>query len=250
MLKRMSGAMLAACLLAVFVTDVSAQPGGGGRRGGGFGLRGLISMPEVQKEISLSEADAEKITKALDELRPPRGERNQGNENFRELSEEERQKRMEEFRKQFEETAKKMDDKIKSMVTEEQWKRLGELRLQREGVGSLNRAEVATSLKLTDDQKEKIKKVFADLGPQFGRGPGGGRPRGGDGGAPPNFEEIRKEMQQRQEKLKTDVLAVLTPEQKLSWEGLQGAKFTFPEPPPFGGRGDRGDRGQRPAGDQ
>lgn len=238
MKRLLSYAVLVAGVLAMTSSLALAQPDGQGRRGGrggffGFGLEGLIAMPEVQKELKLSDEDAAKITKKLEELRPARGT-GAGFQDFQNLSQEERQKRMEEFRKQREESAKKVEEALKADLTADQFKRLNELRLQREGLGmSIERPEVADKLKLTSEQKEKVKTVIAANRPQFGRG-------GGQGGERPS----REEMQQRREKFQADLMAVLTPEQKTAWENLQGAKFTFPERPP-GGRG--GNRPNRPA---
>jgi Spy/CpxP family protein refolding chaperone len=238
-MKRLATCALAAMsLVAVLASSALAQQDGGrrGRGGfgggfGGFGLGGLIAMPEVQKELGLSEADAKKLTDDLAALRP---QRTGGGGDFRNLSQEERQKRFEEMRKQGEETAKKTEEKLKASLTDAQFKRLGELRLQREGANSLERSEVADKLKLTTEQKDKIKKIAEEGRPQFGRG-------GNAGGDRPSPEEMRA----RREKRNADILAVLTPEQKTAWEGMQGAKFTFPERN-FGGGRNRGGN-QRPA---
>lgn len=232
--------LLAASLIAVTASAAMAQPGGGGRGrggfggfGGGFGLGGLVAMPEVQKELGLSEADAKKLNDEIAALRPQRTG-DGGGGNFRNLSQEERDKRFAEMRKQGEETAKKTEEKLKSSLTAAQFKRLSELRLQREGVGSLERTEIAEKLKLTTEQQAKIKTIAEANRPQFGGGNAGGGER-------PTPEEMRA----RREKRTADTLAVLTPEQKTAWDGMQGAKFTFPEGGP--GRGGRGGRGNRPA---
>lgn len=234
----------AASVVAVLASATWAQegrPDGRGRgRGFGFGggLGGLVAMPEVQKELKLSEGDAARLVAAIDELRPRPGQARGGFADFQNLSDEERQKRMEEFRKQMEESAKKIEEKIKSSLTEAQWKRLNELRLQREGVMSFDRAEIAEKLNFTPEQKDKLKELMAELRPQFG--PGRGRREGG--GGPPNFEEMRA----RREKATADIMALLTPEQKSKWEAMQGEKFEFPRPQ-FGGPGGGGRRGNRPA---
>lgn len=242
MSRCVSHGLVAACLVAFTASSLMAQEDGGQRRprgfGGGFGfgggLGGLVAMKEVQDELKLDADKVAALTKALEELRPQPGAGG-GFEGFRELSPEEREKRMAEFRKQMEETAKKVEEKIKTSVTDAQWKRLNELRLQREGASSLERADVAGQLKLSAEQKDKIKSLVSELRPQFGR-------RGGDngGGERPNFEEMRA----RREKLTADIFAVLTPEQKEVYEGLKGAKFDFPERRPGGG-GDG--RTRRPA---
>jgi Spy/CpxP family protein refolding chaperone len=235
----MKSLVVAAALMAMTSQLALAQPEGGGRRGGpgrmGGGLAGLMAMKEVQAELKLTDEDVKKIRAKLDELRPARGEGGGGNfRDFQNLSEEEREKRMEEGRQRMEEIGKKVEAALKANLTEDQLKRLKELRLQREDVASLDRAEVADDLKLSAEQKEKIKKLVADNRPRFGG------PRGGNaGGGPPS----REERQQRREKFRTDVMAVLTPEQKDAWAKLQGAKFEFPEPE----RGQGGGRRNRPA---
>ena len=219
--------LLTTSLLALSASTVMAQPGGQGRgqRGGrgGFGLGGLILMPEVQKELKLSEGDAAKISKSLEDLRPSmRGPQGGGTPN------------PEEMRKQRDEIQKKMDAKVKESVSADQWKRLNELRLQREGAAAIGRPDVAEALKLDGDQKAKIQPLVDELRPQFGRGGGGAQ------GAPPNFEDMR----QKRDKANAEILGMLTPEQKKTWEAMQGAKFACPEP----GRGrGAGGRPQRPS---
>lgn len=234
-MNRWKNSLVAAALvLAAASTFAYAQNeegrGRGGRLGGmgrGGGVDGLISMKEVQAELKLSEEDAKKLADKLAELRPQRGEGGGGRlRDFQNLSEEEREKRMAEFRARMEETAKKVDELLKAQLSPEQYQRLRELRVQREGLASLDRPQVAEELKLTAEQKEKIRKLLEENRPRFGQ-------RRGAGG-PPN----REEMQQRRQKLRTDVLAVLTEEQKSAWEKLKGAEFKFPQPE-GGGRRNR-----------
>ncbi len=221
--------IVTACLLALSASTLMAQPEGRGRgqRGGRGGLGGLLLMSEVQKELKLSEDDVAKLTKALEDLRPsmrgPGGGNNQDPEAFR---------------KQMDEVQKKIDAKVKESISADQWKRLNELRLQREGAASVRRPEVAAELKLTDEQKSKLKPLLDELRPQFGGGRGRGENGGGQGNQP-NFEEMRE----KRDKASAEILGLLTPEQKKTWEALQGAKFAFPER----GRGGAGGRPQRPA---
>lgn len=221
---------VAVCLVAVMSSTAMAQRGGGrGGFGGGMGLPGLIAMSEVQKEINLSEEKASELTKAVEDLRPRRG---QGERNFREMSEEERTK----LRKDMEDANSKIEEKIKSTLSAEQWKRLSELRLQLEGPMGLTRDDVAAQLKLTDEQKSKVQKLVGEMRSQMGRrDSGGGRA---------NFEE----MQQRREQLSSELLSVLTAEQKETFETLKGEKFDFPERRRSGGNaGSGGARRGRPA---
>lgn len=237
---------LVLCAALLCASPVLAQPGGGGGGRGGFrgmgggfgggGVAGLVAIEEVQKELSITDEQKAGLGKIQEEMRASfQGFDFQG---LRDLGEEERNKKMEEFRKKGQETAKKVEGQVKELLNEEQWARLGELRIQREGVGALSREEVAKDLALTDEQKEKIAKLSESLRPQFGRGgPGGG------GGERPNFEEIRAQ----REKTEGEILAVLTDDQKAKLEKMKGEKFDFPRPMFGGGQG--GGRGRRPAAD-
>ncbi|AMV20902.1 Spy/CpxP family protein refolding chaperone [Planctomyces sp. SH-PL14] len=241
---------LVLCAALLFASPVLAQPGGGGgggrggfrgMGGGGGGVAGLVGMEAVQKELSITDEQKAALGKIQEEMRASfQGFDFQA---LRDLSEEERNKKMEEFRKKGQESAKKVEGQVKELLNEEQWARLGELRIQREGVSALSREEVAKDLALTDEQKEKIAKLSESLRPQFGRGGPGG---GGGGGERPNFEEMRAQ----REKTEGEVMAVLTDDQKAKLEKMKGEKFEFPRPMFGGGQGGgQGGRGRRPAGD-
>ncbi len=241
-MQRSFTALLTAALVLASGLSVMAQPPGGrgGGRGpgfgGGFGGNSfLIGMEAVQKELAVTDAQKEKITKMQEEARAAF----QGGGNFRDMSDEERAK----LRTQMEERAKKTEETIKSMLDEKQYARLNELSLQQAGVMALSRPDVAEKLKLADDQKTKIRELAEANRP----GAGGGR-----GGFNPNAtqEERQKAMEEaraRREKFNTDVLAVLTADQKKSFEDMQGKKFEFPAFN-FGGPGGGGNRpgGGRP----
>lgn len=240
---------LLVCSALLLATPVFAQPGGGGGGRGGFGggrggfggggVSGLVRIAEVQKELGVTDEQKTEITKILEENRPMGGGFNR--EEFQNLSQEERTKRFEEMRKAGEETAKKIEEKVKGVLNEQQWTRLSELRIQREGVAALSRADVAEKLALSDEQKKEIAKLNESLRPQFGGGPGGG------GGERPNMEELRAQ----REKTQKEILAVLSEDQKESYEKLQGAKFEFPRPQFGGGQGggQGGGGRRRPGGD-
>ncbi len=256
--SRWRGLVLAMLCVALAPAISFAQQGrggaGGGRGGfgggfgGGTGVTGLLAMQEVQTELKLTDEQKTKLREAQSELRGGFGGGAGGNrEEIRNLSREERQKRMEEFRKQMEERTKKAEELVKGTLTADQSARLNQLRLQREGFQSLSRAEVAAALKVTDAQKEAIADILQAARPQ--RGAGGS----GAGGARPSAEEREKaatEAAERRKKTQADVEAVLTDDQKAEWTKLLGAKFEFPERPAGGGRGGRGGQGGGQGGGQ
>ena len=226
---------------------------GGGMMGGGMmgGVTGLVMMEEVRKELKLSEEQETKIRDMGAEMMQQafggfggRGGAGGGGGNrpdFQNMSEEERKKFRDEMQAKVAEQTKKAEESLKKVLTPEQNVRLNELRLQREGVQALGRAEVAGALKLTDAQNEAIAEILEAARPQRG-GPGGGGPGAGGpgGGFGRNLSEeertkMREEMEARRKKTQEDIELVMTEEQKAAWTKMQGAKFEFPERPSFGG---------------
>lgn len=234
-------------------------PGGGF---GGGGLMGLVQMPEVQKEIKLTDDQKGLVETMAKDLRE--GGQRPDRESFANLSDEQRRARFDEMRKAAEERAKQAEEGLKAALDEPQFARLNELRIQNEvqriGVYvALGRTEVADQLKLSQDQKDKIAKIAEANRPQFGGrgpgGPGGQRPEGGQrpqgqDGQRPDFQAIAAEMRARREKAEGEALAVLTADQKASFQKMQGAKFEFPAPQFGRGPGGQGggQPGQRPGG--
>lgn len=127
------------------------RPGGQGGPGGfGTGVTTLLAMPEVLKELGVSDEQKGLVDDMLKDLRPAAGGGGGFNrEDFQNLSEEERRKRFDEIRKQGEERAKKAEETAKLILEPKQFERLSQLRLQREGVTALERADVAEKLGLT-----------------------------------------------------------------------------------------------------
>jgi hypothetical protein len=199
---------------------------GQGQRGQGFGgpgggVTGLLAMPEVLKEIGVSDDQKGLIADMLQDLRPAGGGNRQDSQN---LSPEERQKRAEE-------RTKKADEMAKMILEPKQLDRLNQLRIQRDGVAALERAEIAEKLGLSKDQKDKIAQLReASRGERGGPGGGGqGGQRGQGGGSQEDREKARAEAQARRDKANADVLAVLTASQKETLEKMQGKKFEFPQ---------------------
>jgi len=171
-----------------------------------------------------------------------------------------------------------MDAKVKEILNPNQYNRYKELELQFMGVSALLRDDVAKKVGLSEKQVSDIQAILrggmrgpgapggaggaggqggfrgGQQGGQQGQGGNAGGQRGGQGqagaggqrgqggpGAPPNagaFEEMRKEQEAK-------VLAILTPQQKSTWESLKGKPFKFEmmQAPRSGGQGGRGGQG-------
>lgn len=228
-------AVLVGLLLAPAFSFAQGPGGGRGGRGGfgGGGVTGLLAMPEVQKEISITDEQKAELTKLGEAARGAGGAGGFDREAFQNLSEEERNKKFAEMRAAGEERAKKAEESIKTLLKPEQWSRLGELRAQREGTRAWSRAEVQKELGLTEEQVAKIKTLNEGQGQGGFGGPGGGRPNPDQ-----SEEEARKAREERDAKraaYEKDMAAVLTADQTAAWAKMQGAKFEFPARGGFGG---------------
>jgi Spy/CpxP family protein refolding chaperone len=209
------GAALALGATVLLAGSAMAQRGGfgfGGRgRGGG---PDMLSMPEVQTELKLSDEQKTKVMTLLDQLRE---ERQQQGQELRDLSQEERQKRGAEMRA----AANKL---VNAILNADQQKRYRQLRLQQQGMSALTEKDVADELKLTDEQRTKIQGIqdeqMANMRSAFQRG-------GGDGGRP-DFSAVRQRMEAMRKQTDEKIAAVLTDDQKKQWKDMLGASFTFP----------------------
>ena len=171
-------------MLLLAVQVASAQPPGGGRGRGGFGGGPggpgggpvpelmLLRIPEVREELGTKEDQNKQLDELISSIRPPE------RPNFEDLSDDERRERMEAIRAKQEEVFRGTEEKLSKILDEKQFARFKELRLQRQGVGALMRPELAKQLELTQEQRDKIRKIQE-----------GARPEGGPG----NFQEMSDE---------------------------------------------------------
>jgi Spy/CpxP family protein refolding chaperone len=210
------------------VTTAMAQPGAGGaggRRGMGpgtgigFGMGGgfgLLMMPEVQKEINLTEQQRQQIQQLMAEQREQMMPLMQ---QMREATPEQRQKLMEQM-------MQKWDQALGKVLQPEQKARLRELQLQAEGAFALARPDVVKELNLNEEQKRKISDILAQYREKqrqlWQQGPGADR---------------QAMMQQMRQQMDKELLAVLTEPQQEQWKKMQGKPFQFPRGPFSGGRG-------------
>jgi Spy/CpxP family protein refolding chaperone len=236
--------LLALGLAAALVLPAQAQrgrPGGGGPFGGGS----LLENQSVQKELRLSDEQIKKVTEITQSIRDKHREELQAV--FKRGPQTDRERIQELFKTINEETNKALAD----VLTPEQAKRYKQITLQDRGTQAFNDEEVQKALKLTDEQKEKIKTINEDAAKErqqlFPRGGGGGGAGAGrrDPGA---FEEMRKKMAAMNKETMEKVTAVLTDDQKKAWKDLIGEPFevkrAFPRGGPRGGPGEKPRRGQ------
>ncbi len=211
--------------------------------GGGNNLLYLAMNEAVQKEIEVVDDQKAEIEKIGEEIR---SQRQQGERpNFREMSEEEREKYIAQMRERSAKEAKIANAKLKEALLPHQMKRLKEISIQQRGTSALSDAEVAEELKITGAQKKKLEDVN-QKNMETMRSKMQELFQGG------NREGIREKMQEMRKEAEGKVLTVLTGDQKKKFEELKGEAFEMPERTRGRrGGGESGGRGrpQRPASD-
>ena len=192
-----------------------------------------IGLPEVQRELQLSESQLEQL-RAIEEktlaatfetmqpIAPPR---------IFELEDKQRDEAIEQVRKSMETFISEQEANLKKLLSEKQWERLSQLSLQREGIAAALRGEVSEALQLTEDQRELLSEQADALGNQaFRPGPNG----------PPDFQRIVET------RLSTErrIVESFSDSQKQKWNDLRGTPFAFEQTPMggpvFGGPGGPG----------
>jgi len=198
-------AVLAAGFAATAIGQEAGQGEGAEEESSSVRIVNLLAIDEVRKELNISGDQKQRLDALREILGDPRN-----------LVPLERRRRYDEYTQKVEETAK-------TVLDEKQQQRLGELLIQRAGASALSRAEIADKLGLDQSQRDKIRKIQGD---NF-------RNALSDIKKKPSEEELKKfvaGLGALKEKWNAELLAVLTPKQKQSFDKLQGAKFNFPPP--------------------
>ncbi len=148
-----------------------AQPGGrGGRggRGGGFDRSNpfsLLKQDDVKSELKLTDDQYGQITKLEEEIQEeakkaaadqsrPQSPPPQTNE--------ERAAFFADFKKKQEERNTAAMAKIKSVLKDEQYQRLEQLRLQNVGLSALATEAISTELKISEQQQGELSKLLEE----------------------------------------------------------------------------------------
>jgi hypothetical protein len=229
-MRRVCSIALALGLIAILAGQALTQEKGKGKgRGPRFGAGGgmyamLVQNKGVQKELNLTEDQSKKAADVAKEIRDKHKSEYDELQNLQDY--------MERFRKMGEvnrvvdqETIKAFDDVLKP----EQVTRLKQIELQQRGPRALTDPSVQTALKLTDEQKEKVRTIWQDAMSELA-----GLRQGGGG----FNEETRKKMAEVNKDALKSIQAVFTDEQKKTWKEMTGEPFEvkFDRPPGGGGR--------------
>ena len=211
-------ATLAAAVVLCTALPADAQergqgPGRGFRGGFGFASKaGLLRSGQVQTELELNDEQKQKVSEILDETVAKMREVQGG---FSPEAREERAK-----------LAAEADEKVASVLNEDQAERLDGIAIQVIGPQLLDAdRRVAKKLKLSDEQQQKISGLVTDQREKIREFFTGG-PRDG----------LREKMQELQQETNDQILAVLSAEQKKQWEAMKGEPFELERRGPGGGR--------------
>ena len=216
-------------VLALGVAVLVATPALAQRRGGGFGqgamsIGTLATNKSVQDELKVNEDQQKKLKEALDKVREDlkddyaklRGGRGGGGGGGNNASQEERAA----ARKKTGEAEAKA---VNGILDEKQQKRLQQIHVQQEGLAAYTQDEdVQKALKLTDEQKDKIKAINDDLRKEIGNLGGGG---GGGGGRGRGNPEMLQKIQALRKEATQNAVKALNEDQQKTYKELTGEPF-------------------------
>jgi len=193
--------------VALLASPAMAQRGGG-FGGGGYGA--LLTNKGVQKELKLGDDQVTKADKVAADIR----EKMMGlREKLQDVPQEERGEKMAELMKSINDDAKKS---LADVLKPDQVKRLDQIRLQQNPAQSLAEADVQKSLKLTDDQKDKIKAINTESGTQM---------REIFQSAQNDREGAMKRIAELRKETTAKVTGLLTADQKATWKEMTGEAY-------------------------
>jgi hypothetical protein len=177
----------------------------------------LAQLPEVEKDVKLTDDQKTKTLDLFDKLNEERGALFQDAAGDFDSIREEMAKLNSDIAKEFNEA-----------LDEGQRKRIAEIYIQANGGAALTDSDIATALKLTEEQQEKLADLRASSREAF---------QGVDWQSL-GEEEAEKKVDEVIAEQNKGYVAVLTPEQAAEFEKMQGAKLEIDLknlPNPFGG---------------
>jgi hypothetical protein len=174
--------------------------------GGGMPAWRLITQKSVQEELKLNEEQIKKANALSEQL----GEKQRELfESLQDLEPPERGKKIQEWNQAN-------DKAVAEILKPDQMKRVKQISRQLAGVQAFTSPEVASEIKLTDEQKEKIKEIQQQMFEQ----------RREIFENTPDRAEAGKKMQELNKTAAEKVVGQLNAEQKTKWKELTGKPFT------------------------
>lgn len=191
-----------ALVLALAVAMVSVAQAQQRQRGRGFGGGGafLLQNEGVQKELNISDDQKTKLREAMEKVR----------EDNKDII----AKGRDMTREDFEKLGKASNEAIAKVLDDKQMKRFRQIQLQAQGPGAFMIPDVQSKLKLSDDQKGKIRKINEESGEKMRELFQGGF-----------NEETQKKMTDLRKETMTKATGVLNADQKKTWQEMAGKPF-------------------------
>jgi len=220
------GAVLALAL--GMATPASAQLGKGFQIPQAVRNIFMLRTEQVQKELKLTDEQNTQIDDLAIQLQSDALELFSS---LQDLSDEERKTELPNLMKKFAEKGKELQAKVDKFLNAEQNARMKELSLQQRDAEALGDEDVIAALKLTEDQKKKLREIQDEAARQVEEAL---KPLLGGGGGGGDLGDIRTKMENMKKELSEKALAVLTTEQKATFEKMKGPKFDFPKGGGFG----------------
>ena len=219
----MRGKWLLVAAVACAGSAAVAQPPGGGKGfGGGGGPAGLLQSKTVRDDLKVTADQAAKLKTWQAEFGPKMREMMQ--DKLKDIPREEMREKFPEIQA---EVAKATYKELAEVLKSDQVKRLKQIELQVGGLRALTAPETAAALKVTDDQKEKLKSIIdesqkdmRDLGEEYGARFPGQRPTD-----PDKAKEFDQKSAQITKEAMTKALGLMSADQKATYTQLQGEKI-------------------------
>jgi hypothetical protein len=205
---------LAAAVVALVASPALAQRRGGRGQGQRITSLLLLGNESVQKDLKLSDDQIKDVKAAAKKAQEAR-------QGLQDLDREERTKKIQEI-------AKESDKAVTKILKDDQKKRLKQISLQVQGARAFADAAVAKELKLTADQKKKIKAIQDDAQKEITEA----RQDAGD-----DRQALQKKIAEIRKSTNDKAMKELTDDQKTKWKEMTGKKFEGTIN--FGGRGRR-----------
>ena len=175
----------------------------------------VLDIPGVPRDLKLSD---EQINKLKDALGKVMEKHKDDIPKFQQMSPEERQKTQEEQQKKAKPIEEDIHKAVAGILNATQMKRLKQIKWQVAGVGALIDLDLQKELKLSVEQKKKLKGIFIDMMKKWEQ-------------IQPCEEKSWEKYQAIIEDLEAKSSGVLSEGQKKNLEGLMGPPFELSPPP-------------------
>jgi hypothetical protein len=210
------GALAAILLMAGIALAQQPFPFGGFGSFGKMGSSMLLNMPDVQKELNLTDEQATKVKEVRQQVRE------KYKDDFATIFQD---KQFDKIKDLIQKVTEETDKAMLGVLKPDQQKRLGQIELQARGSEAFADPEVQKKLGLSDQQKDQIKTISDDAAKELQSLFKNAKDIG-------DFQEAFQKMKDLRKDADDRVASVLNDAQKSRWKEMIGTpfelKFRFP----------------------